>query len=312
MTALDHPERSPNSIAIIGRGPIGIAFSSYLARVGRCVYFADPRTARKTKTMYRVTGPDKRPHDYSVFTVPIQQITTSPEFVIVCVRAPALASVLGSVKSSSIQGAPALVTANGVSLLDRLSQVGPLIRALVYFGAKRSEKNSVAVFGAPNITLACDPLYNPHLERISEALAAVGFSVAKSPSILQAEWEKLPLNLVVNILATLEDERNGCVIAVPRLKSLASSMLMEFAAVAKAVGVEVESELAHRIFSAIEKVAENSNSTREEIRTSRALELPYITVPFLDAAEKHGIEVPTIRTGFNEVLAMAAAATAKS
>lgn len=280
-------------IVILGCGAVGMALGSALADRSLSPHFIDQRSANAASRSVRSSWNGGNEREYTATIVPASRLTGSPEVILVCVRVPELRGSLSSLENSALASVPAVIVANGLNLLEDLDLDRPLLRATAFFGATKTSANSIRCYGKPSALLGAVQGKDSAFA-VAKVMKACGIEIEVAKSVQEVEWKKLPVNLVVNLLATLENKENGIILDRPDLTAQVHLILAEFSGVATALGMPPPENLTEFVFSSIEQHAHNINSTLMDIRAGRPLELPWIAGRFLQVAAGAGLSTPTV------------------
>ncbi len=220
---------------------------------------------------------------------------------ILCVKAYDLDSALKTLTPHLLTDSTLLLCQNGLGIYlqaaEVLGRVRPQIaRLLPSFGIKLEQDGSLAVSGALHATLSV-PDHQPWLlNQLTPLLTEIGITLSFPKNIAQAEWEKAFLNLVINPLACVLDQKNSCVIKDESIKKLTLRIAAEVRSVAKKEGFSLDHINDQELISRIENCGENINSTLIDFRAGKPSELNYFLGRFLRIAESSGISIDHLKT----------------
>jgi 2-dehydropantoate 2-reductase len=183
-----------------------------------------------------------------------------------------------------------------LSILDDLpSGFGPAVRALTFFGAN-VQQGQLLVHGDPEFLLAGAPDRGVAIDAAAETLGSAGISIRRAGSVEEAEWVKLPINLTVNLLATLADRPNRALVESPAMWEAAQRILGEFTELSRRSGRAIPERLDELLRNALAQHGENINSTLAAVRRGEKTELPWIVGRVIELGARVGVELPVIKT----------------
>jgi 2-dehydropantoate 2-reductase len=132
-------------------------------------------------------------------------------------------------------------------------------------------------------------------ERVRAALAGAGISVRVAPNALELIWAKVAFNCVMNTLCSIASIPVSALARYDGFDALASSILDEIAAVARAEGVTVDTAAALATMKAqFDPSASGSHlaSMLQDLMNSRRTEIAHLNGAVAARAARHGIAAP--------------------
>jgi 2-dehydropantoate 2-reductase len=136
-------------------------------------------------------------------------------------------------------------------------------------------------------------------ERIASALSAAGIAVRTSPNALDVIWAKVAFNCVMNSLCSIASIPVSALARYDGFDPLASSVLDEVAAVARAEGVMVDTAAALRLMRAqFDPSASGDHlaSMLQDLMNGRPTEIAHLNGAIAARAAKHGLDAPVNAT----------------
>lgn len=218
--------------------------------------------------------------------------------ILVTTKASDLQNVLQEILRRQVSSSFLLLCQNGLGIAEEVQKQNASLksgRMLCWFGCRAKSPNLVHVVGTPRVELAaeegrraCEPLL--------QLLKDVGFVVCWNESVRDAEWRKAFLNIAINGLCASVGVPNRAVLENLHLRAIVESILDEAIAVAKAEGIAVTLENREAVFGAIENVADNLNSTLQDLRVGKRTEIDFFNGAVVAKGAFHGIPTPVNRT----------------
>jgi 2-dehydropantoate 2-reductase len=132
-------------------------------------------------------------------------------------------------------------------------------------------------------------------ERVRSALSGAGISVRVTANALEAIWAKVAFNCVMNTLCSIASIPVSALARYDGFDPLASSILDEIAAVARAEGVTVDTAAALATMKAqFDPSASGSHlaSMLQDLMNSRRTEITHLNGAVAARAARHGIAAP--------------------
>ncbi|MBO2676196.1 2-dehydropantoate 2-reductase [Shewanella algae] len=113
-----------------------------------------------------------------------------------------------------------------------------------------------------------------------------------SDTILEALWQKLAVNAVINPLTAIHRVNNGA-LAAPEFEGTICAILDELLQVAKQEGIALTFDTLHaRVKEVIRLTAANSSSMYQDLKHGRKTEIDYINGYLQQRAEQYGLTLP--------------------
>jgi len=132
-------------------------------------------------------------------------------------------------------------------------------------------------------------------ERVRAALSGAGLSVRVAPNALELVWAKVAFNCVMNTLCSIASIPVSALARYDGFDPLASSILDEIAAVARAEGVTVDTAAALATMKAqFDPSASGSHlaSMLQDLMNSRRTEIAHLNGAVAARAARHGLAAP--------------------
>lgn len=113
-----------------------------------------------------------------------------------------------------------------------------------------------------------------------------------SDAILEALWQKLAVNAVINPLTAIHRVNNGA-LAAPEFEGTICAILDELLQVAKQEGIALTFDALHaRVKEVIRLTAANYSSMYQDLKHGRKTEIDYINGYLQQRAEQYGLTLP--------------------
>ncbi|GHB08337.1 putative 2-dehydropantoate 2-reductase [Salinicola rhizosphaerae] len=279
---------------IVGAGALGRLFAARLA-------------SRHTVTLIGRSGPVHR-LSWQGSGGAYQQLefgTTDgapPDIVMIATKSYDVLAALEPLTERIPATTPLLLIQNGFHAQPRLHDLwpGPVLCATTTEAAYRPAPPSEfdVVHAATGHTWIGD-LAGCHLPlsaRVADALVATGITATACADIRQRLWQKLAINAVINPLTARDRVLNGALLA-PAYDSEIASLVGEIADLMAAESIAPpESGWRALVDGVIDATANNRSSMLQDRLAGRRTERDAILGPLLDAAKRHHLKAPALRT----------------
>ncbi|MSV44150.1 MAG: 2-dehydropantoate 2-reductase [Actinobacteria bacterium] len=290
LTSDPHDTQDRPSVAVVGTGAIGAYIASRLLQAGIVATLC----ARSPRERIVVQHPDGETTLGPVLTDPAA-ITEPVRWAIVTTKATDKAGIGPWLDALAGPETTVVVAQNGVEQdeavpsLPSLPSRATVLPALVYVSAERLDDETVRHHGF-------DKLVVPDGElgvAFSALFEGTPVSVERVSDFRTAAWRKLLANVANSPLTTVLDCRLGVIQQSPELEALASDLMAEAVAVARAEGAELgEDDVAATIAAVKTFPADGSSSMRSDRNAGRPLEHEALTGVVVRRGLARGIPVP--------------------
>ncbi len=228
-----------------------------------------------------------------------------PDLVIVFAKATATAAVAEAAKGAIGPATLLLTLQNGLGNTESLLAHVPAARLLAGTttlgtellgpGHIRALGSGDTVFGPLPAESAPGAAASAGVERVRSALSGAGIPVRVTANALDAIWAKVAFNCVMNTLCSIASIPVSALARYDGFDPLASSILDEIAAVARAEGVTVDTGAALATMKAqFDPAASGSHlaSMLQDLMNSRRTEIAHLNGAVAARAVRHGIAAP--------------------
>ena len=228
-----------------------------------------------------------------------------PDLVIVFAKATGTAAVAAAAAGAIGPATLVLTLQNGLDNIESLLAHVPAARLLAGTttlgtellgpGHIRALGSGDTAFGPLPGEASADGPAAEGVERVRAALAGAGISVRVAPNALELIWAKVAFNCVMNTLCSLASIPVSALARYDGFDPLASSILDEIAAVARAEGVTVDTAAALATMKAqFDPSASGSHlaSMLQDLMNSRRTEIAHLNGAVAARAARHGIAAP--------------------
>lgn len=282
---------------ILGAGSLGLLWAGRLARAGYPVSLI--MRTREAVEQWQAAGSvltferQGSRQEYLVEAT-LAAHTGSLDYLVVATKAHAVASALAPLAPLLHPQSAVIMLQNGLGSQQQaraLCSSSQMLCASVTDGAWLREPGHV-VWAGQGITRIGDEAGSPCPAWL-ELLEPTALDWVWEPDIGRVLWQKLAINCAINPCTVLYDCLNGEVPA--RTGADLNALIHELQLLLQSQGyADQAAELPDVITDVIRKTAKNSSSMRQDVHAGRRTEIDYILGHACRAAEKAGLEVPTM------------------
>jgi 2-dehydropantoate 2-reductase len=288
-------------ITIAGSGAMGCRFGAALFESGQEVLLLDgwaEHVAAINQAGLRVTdeaGTRVLPVPAALFPA-----ADPADLVIVFTKATATAAVAAASTGAIGPSTLVLTLQNGLDNIESLLAyvpAGRLLAGTTTLGTELLGPGHIRALGSGET--AFGPLPGEPgtagAERVRAALFGAGISVRVAPNALELIWAKVAFNCVMNTLCSIASIPVSALARYDGFDVLASSILDEIAAVARAEGVTVDTAAALATMKAqFDPSASGDHlaSMLQDLMNGRRTEITHLNGAIAARAARHGIDAP--------------------
>ncbi len=294
-------------VVILGAGATGSLFGARLASAGHHVTLVgrpDHVHAIRSRGL-RIVGTG--PGTFSVDVAEDLQPARLADAVLLTVKSFDLAMAAEGLARSA-PPRPTLLTQNGLGIetiawgaLARGGWFAPertVVRAIHSVPATWVAPGIVRAAGAGEVVLPSPAAGEPEAPPVAlfaDLLRSGGFSVRTVGSFVEQVWRKAIVNAAINPVTALHGAPNGALLRPP-LRAEALELLREAVAAAQADGMTIPEREAIAEFERIGRAtADNRSSMLQDLERGRPTEVDALLGELVRRAERHGIDLPTMR-----------------
>ena len=289
-------------ITISGAGAMGCRFGAALFAAGHEVLLLDgwaEHVAAINAGGLRVTdeaGTRVLPVPAALFPA-----TDQADLVIVFAKATATAAVAAASTGAIGPATLVLTLQNGLDNIESLLAHVPAARLLAgttTLGTELLGPGHIRALGSGDTAFGPLPgaaSVTDGAERVRAALSGAGIAARVAPNALELIWAKVAFNCVMNTLCSIASIPVSALARYDGFDPLASSILDEIAAVARAEGVTVDTAAALATMKAqFDPSASGSHlaSMLQDLMNSRRTEIAHLNGAVAARAAGHGIAAP--------------------
>jgi 2-dehydropantoate 2-reductase len=278
-------------VAIIGSGGIGGYLAGQLHAAGHDVTLC-VRTPFENLVIVESDGTET--------TVPVR-IATDPaaekpvKWIFMTTKAQDVPSASSWLEQLSGPDSTVVVVQNGIDHEGRvrpyLAPDVPVVPSIIICAMERLAPGRLLHHGHAKISVP----QGPQALALTDLFSGSAFEIIGEDDFLTVAWAKLLANAMGNPVTALTLRRGG-VLAESAVAELARSIGREVVAVAQAVGAKLEESDIEAPLSRSANAPRSGSSMLYDRLAEQPLEFAFITGAVVQAADRHGIDVPVNRT----------------
>lgn len=186
----------------------------------------------------------------------------------------------------------------------------PLFAALAFKAGEVTEPGVVSHYVASTDRFPVGAVVDgtPGAPEIVELLTRSGIPAEASGDIRREIWMKLMGNVSVNPLCALTRRTVGDLATIPETMEIVASLIDETIALAARFGHDVSDQREWRL-QRMRTVGGARPSMLQDLEAGREMEIDAIIAVMTDLADRSGLQVPTMRTIYGALLALASSKT---
>lgn len=278
---------------ILGAGSLGrllacrLANHVELALLGRQasqapLLLTDPAGAQSAHTIARL-----RPN----------QAPSTPAMVLITTKSHAVEPALHELAPYVAPATPLVLWQNGYRVQQPLTRrwPGPVLCATTSEGAYTEGADGVVHAGHGRTYIGnLDGAHGALATQVAGVLDRAGLACEACGDIHRRLWHKLAVNAAINPLAARHRIANGR-LREPAFRPRVEAIVAEVTTIMAAEGIAPPEEgWAMMVWRVIEATADNRASMLQDVLAGRPTEREAILAPLLDAATRHGLDVPIL------------------
>lgn len=278
---------------ILGPGALGRLLATRLSGYVPLVLIGRHASERPLS----LTTPEGESLTRNVTRIAVNQAPARPAVIHLATKAHAAETALDELAAYIDPETPLVLWQNGYRVQEPLTRrwPGPVLCASTTEGAYTQGDDGVVHAGHGHTFIGhLDGLHSDLAKHIADLLTTAGLSAEPCADIHQRLWHKLAVNAAINPLVARFRIRNGQLRDRP-FRPRVETIVTEIAAIMAAENVATPADgWAALVWKVIEGTANNRASMLQDVLANRPTEHDAILGPLLDAATRHGLDVPVL------------------
>jgi 2-dehydropantoate 2-reductase len=285
-----------NSIAILGPGAVGGALATRLSLAGYHVIVVGPP---ETTGLVALAGIVVESREGTLTSRPEvrERLATPVKLLVVSVKAPVLPDALERVEPEAVETGVALALLNGLEHMEAMhARFGDRAAAgsVSHYQAYRPGRVQIVEASAPPLlTMASDTLPRSELEAVADLLRSAKMEVRVGQSERRVLWHKVARIAPLAAATSATGRTIGELRTDHDWRDRLQQAITEACLVAEADGVSLRAAEQIKIIDDI--TDQTTTSAARDVAAGRRSELDAIVGSVLRAAERLGVETPTLR-----------------
>ena len=294
---------SPQTIAVVGMGPVGQILAVHLREAGQRVILCDRDKARMhriRKDGIRLVGAMQKHAEFDeVYSSVADVLPLEPDVVVLAVKAYHMEGVLTEMEGFPREGVAYVSAQNGIdvelALADEFGEASTYRMVVNYAGNHRAPNViGVSFFNPPNYIASIDDSHPEVATRLAETLSSVRLDTVTVDSyeILRRVWEKTVLNSSLSALCGVAQMTMKEVMALPDMVHIIEQVIIESIAVANAENIQLETNFLRHCLRYLRRSGNHFPSLAVDLLHRRPTEIDYFNGKFVEYGKKHYIRTP--------------------
>jgi|Deesub1362B_J571_1020462.scaffolds.fasta_scaffold00539_3 2-dehydropantoate 2-reductase len=181
---------------------------------------------------------------------------------------------------------------NGIGNVETLSKyLEKVVGGVTTYGANLVAPGVINYAGKGIVYAGNDGYISEEARFVKRVLEKSGFSCELVDDISFRIWSKAIVNAAINPLTAICRVRNGKIVEVEELWSIAKEVVKEGVEVLKKIGLP-EADFVELVRDVATKTSENRSSMLQDIENKKRTEIDFINGEIVRRAEKLGLEAP--------------------
>ncbi|WP_136064873.1 ketopantoate reductase family protein [Modicisalibacter radicis] len=244
-----------------------------------------------------LTDPAGAQSAQSIARLRLDQAPSTPAMVHITTKSHAVEPALRELAPHVAATTPLVLWQNGYRVQQPLTRrwPGPVLCATTSEGAYTDGADGVVHAGHGHTFIGhLDGEHSALASQVASVLDSAGLACEASGDIRRRLWHKLAVNAAINPLVSIHRVRNG-ELRDPIYRPRVEAVIAEVATIMDAEGIAPpEAGWATMVWRVIEATAGNRASMLQDVLAGRPTEREAILAPLLDAATRHGLDVPVL------------------
>ena len=284
-------------VCVVGCGAVGSLFAAHLGTLPDVEVWAydvvDEHVAAINADGLRLTGRADILAAVNARTDPRE--IPACEFGIVATKSMFTAAAIGATAELFADGAVCSVQ-NGVGNEEAIAEhVGRVIRGTTFPAGHVVAPGVVAMDTGGDTWIGPfepRPAATAEIERLADALTRGGMPTKALADARGAQWTKLIFNAASNPLGALTGLTHGRVCELPALRALISGLVAEGVAVARALGITLDSDPDALVDHAAKVAYDHRASMLQDVLAHRRTEVDALNGGIVRFGREHGVPTP--------------------
>ena len=281
-------------IAVMGAGAVGCYFGARLAHAGHDVTLIGRLAHAEAITRHGLIFESEGTQDH----IPIRATTEASgvadaDIVLFCVKSTDTEPVGRSIAPHLKPDATVLCLQNGVDNAERLQFLikRVAVPAAVYVAVEMAGPGHVRHHGRGELIIGASPTSTA----IAKSFGDAAIPTSVSDRVIDTLWTKLTTNCAYNALSAVAELPYGPMLAVEGVADVIRIVIDECAAVARALGVSLPSDITDTILALADTMPQQYSSTAQDLARGKPSEIDHLNGYVVRKGAELGIPTPANR-----------------
>jgi 2-dehydropantoate 2-reductase len=302
----DKGDFNPQSIAVIGAGPVGCIVAAFLAKGGYDVTLCDvvPDLLKPALDPGIIIegAEDIRQKVAKTCTTIDELAEHDPDVIFITVKANALPLIASAIEGFYHDGMYIVSWQNGIDTELELAKIlgkGPVMRAVVNYGCGLVGPAHVHIpfHHPPHYIQELDSASSREAIVIAEALGKCGLDTDHTDQIISMVWRKTVMNASMNPVCAMTGLTMSRAMNDPIVYQIVDALVKECLKVSRANEINLGWDYYSQAMEYMRNAGDHKPSMLMDIEAHRRTEIDFMNGKFVEYGKRAGIETP-----FNQTL----------
>jgi 2-dehydropantoate 2-reductase len=302
----DKSDFNPQSIAVIGAGPVGCIVAAFLAKGGDEVTLCDvvPDLLKPALDPGIIIegAEDIRQKVAKTCTTIDELAEHDPDVIFITVKANALPLIASAIEGFYHDGMYIVSWQNGIDTELELAKIlgkGPVMRAVVNYGCGLVGPAHVHIpfHHPPHYIQELDSASSREAIVIAEALGKCGLDTDHTDQIISMVWRKTVMNASMNPVCAMTGLTMSRAMNDPIVYQIVDALVKECLKVSRANEINLGWDYYSQAMEYMRNAGDHKPSMLMDIEAHRRTEIDFMNGKFVEYGKRAGIETP-----FNQTL----------
>jgi 2-dehydropantoate 2-reductase len=301
----DESNFSPQSVAVIGAGPVGCILAAFLARGGCEVILCDVIPDLLSPALDRgiiIEGAENLQQIVAKTCTNVDELAAHhPDVIFITVKANALPLIASAIEGFIQEGMFIVSWQNGIDTeLELAKTLGktPVMRAVVNYGCGLVAPAHVHMpfHHPPHYIQELDPQSRQQAGVIAETLCRCGLTTDYTDQIVSMVWRKTVMNASMNPVCAVTGLAMSRAMNDPIVFQIVDALVKECINVARANEISLGWNFYAQAMEYMRNAGDHKPSMLMDIEANRRTEIDFINGKFVEYGERTGINTPYNKT----------------
>ncbi len=289
-------------INVIGSGAMGSLFGGLLAESGQNVTLYDRNSQhvnRIEKNGLKISTPENHQEIIDVKATDNLSSLEKPDLAIIFVKSKDTRQVMEETSKTYGEKTDVLTLQNGLGNPEIIAKHIPeknIIAGVTSHGSTKKKPGHIMHAGeGPTIVGRYFAENDKTVDNIATVLTSAGFETSVSENIRDKIWEKILVNIGINLPTALARVKNGILIETDAGNRLIETLVKEAKPVAEKGEIRIREDILDHVKKIAKKTSKNKSSMLQDMEEGEKTEVDQLSGEIIRKAKEHGVSVPTIR-----------------